>query len=162
MEYEINPTTTEPELQPTFDDHFIREVRIQYELTGRERFHIRSADDIAAFVRSRMVDNSREQFFALYLDAKHAVASYSLISIGSANATTVHPREVFQRAILTGAVSIAVAHNHPSGSCEPSEADRVMTDRLRQVGEMLSISLLDHVIVSDDSFLSLRALDCWC
>lgn len=161
MKYQIQTNTTETSPEPTYEDHFIREVRIQYERISRERFPIACPEDIAAFVRSRMVDNSREQFFALYLDTKHAVASYSLISIGSANAATVHPREVFQRAILTGAVAVAVAHNHPSGLCDPSEADRIITDRLRKAGELLAISLLDHVIVSEDSFYSLRLNEGW-
>lgn len=103
-----------------------------------------------------MVDNSREQLFALYLDATHAVAAYSLISIGVANAALMHPREIFQRAVLAGAVSFAIAHNHPSGECKPSEADHSVTKQLKQVGELLGIPLLDHVIVGDRCRYSLR------
>jgi len=145
------------ETPPAFDDHFIREVRVQYQYSQQERFLIGSAEDVARFVRSHLVDNSREQLFALYLDTKHAVVSYSLISIGTANSTVVHPREVFQRAVLAGATAVIVAHNHPSGSCQPSEADRLITKRLREAGEVLGIPLLDHVIVTDDSFYALGA-----
>lgn len=135
----------------TFDDHFIREVRVQYQRTEQERFTIHNANDVARFVRLSLVDNSREQFLALYLDAKHAVASFSLISIGGANSTQVHPRELFQRAVLIGAIAVVVAHNHPSGSCTPSEADRMMTKRLCEAGEILGVPVLDHVIVTDEA-----------
>lgn len=153
--HQVGNEGTVSETQPAFDDHFIREVRVQYQYSQQERFLIGAADDVARFVRAQLVDNSREQFFALYLDTKHAVVSYSLISIGTANTTTAHPREVFQRAILTGAVAVIVAHNHPSGSCQPSEADRLITKRLREAGELLGIPLLDHVIVTDDSYHAL-------
>lgn len=139
-----------------FEDHFIREVRVQYQRTERERFTIGHADDVARFVRAHLVDNSREQFVALYLDASHSVACYSLLSIGVANSALVHPRELFQRAVLTGAIAIIVAHNHPSGSCKPSEADRMITKRLCDAGDVLGISVLDHVIVTDDTHYSLK------
>ena len=89
----------------------------------------------------------------LHLDL---VASYSIISIGNANSATITPREVFQRAVLVGAISVVLAHNHPSGSLEPSQQDREVTQRMRQAGDIMGISILDHLIVTDQSFLSLR------
>lgn len=145
----------------TYTDHFIREVRVQYHRSKSERFTIKSPDDVANFVRSNWVDNSREQFFALYLDGSSAVAAYSLISIGVANAAMVHPREIFQRAVLTGATSFAIAHNHPSGECKPSHADHSVTRQLKKVGEMLGILLLDHVIVTEWSYHSIREEEGW-
>lgn len=145
-----------PESGPTISDHFIREVRVQYQRTEQERFTMGNAEDVARFVRAHLVDNSREQFVALYLDAAHSVACYSLLSIGVANSALVHPRELFQRAILTGAIAIIVAHNHPSGSCKPSEADRMITKRLCDAGDVLGISILDHIIVTDDSHYSFK------
>ena len=87
-------------------DCFVREVRVNYVATTTEQFKISGPEDIAAFSRSVLLDNSREQFIAIYLDGSHTVAAYSLISIGSANCTTMHPREVFQRAVLVVAVSL--------------------------------------------------------
>jgi DNA repair protein RadC len=145
--------------QPTiaaYTDHFIREVKVRYRRTAQERFAIGSADDVAQFVRQKLVDNSREQLFALYLDATHRVAAYSLISIGTANAAMIHPREVFQRAVVVGAVALAVAHNHPSGECKPSEADHLVTDKLKQAGNMIGIPLIDHVIVGHQCRFSFR------
>ena len=104
-------------------DCFVREVRVNYLATTTEQFKINGPDDIAAFSRSVLLDNSREQFIAMYLDGAHSLAAYSLISIGSANFTTVHPREVFQRAVLVGAIALVISHNHPSGNDTPSQQD---------------------------------------
>jgi DNA repair protein RadC len=139
-----------------YDDSYIREVRVNYVATTTEPFQISCPEDVAKFVRSILTDNSREHFIALYLDGSHRVASYSIISIGSANQASVHPREVFQRAVLVGATAIAIAHNHPSGDVTPSNADREMTIKLRDAGKILGISVLDHVVVADAAHHSLR------
>ena len=112
-------------------------------------FTIKGPNDVADFVRSVLTDNSREHCVALYLDGAHQVVSYSIISIGTANMSVVHPREVFQRAILAGAISIIIAHNHPSGVLTPSDEDHKVTKRLKDAGEILGIKLLDHLIVTD-------------
>ncbi len=142
--------------KPKFDDNFIREVNVHYRTTTDKRIKINEAKDVAEFVRSVMTDNSREHCVALYLDASHQIASYSVISIGGANSAPIAPREVFQRAVLTGAVSIVLAHNHPSGSLEPSHQDRDVTVRMRKAGTLMGIQILDHLIVTDHEFLSLR------
>ena len=111
---------------------------------------------------SVLLDNSREQFIALYLDAAHHVASYSIVSVGTANQATIHAREVFQRAILAGAIAIIVAHNHPSDNVEPSNDDIAVTNRLKDAGTLLGITLLDHVIVGATTCTSLREdRRCW-
>jgi len=138
-----------------YTDTFIREVRVTYQPTTSKLFAIKGPDDVADFVRSILTDNSREHFIALYLDGAHQVASYSIVSIGTANSAVVHPREVFQRAILAGAVSIIIAHNHPSGVLTPSPEDHKVTRRLKEAGEILGIKLLDHLIVTDLACLSL-------
>jgi len=131
-----------------YADTFIREVRANYQQTSM-LFTIKGPNDVADFVRSVLTDNSREHCVALYLDGAHQVVSYSIISIGTANMSVVHPREVFQRAILAGAVSIIIAHNHPSGVLTPSDEDHKVTKRLKDAGEILGIKLLDHLIVTD-------------
>ena len=147
--------------QPIIQDTFIREARVNYLHCDHEMFAIRSPADVANFVRSILTDNSREHFVALYLNASHHVAAYSIVSIGSANSAPVAPRELFQRAVLTGAISIVVAHNHPSDSTEPSPEDRAVTKRLRDAGELLGIKVLDHLIVTDSAYLSLKEDECW-
>ncbi len=144
--------------KPKTNDTFIREVRATYHMTETQPFTIKGPDDAAAFVRSVLTDNSREHFIAMYLDGGHQVVSYSTISIGTATMAIVHPREVFQRAILAGAVAIVVAHNHPSGILTPSSEDYIVTERLKDAGTLLGIKLLDHVIVSNVAHLSI--IDC--
>ncbi len=142
--------------QPVIQDTFIRETRVNYLPSEHIMFKIVSAVDVATFVRSILTDNSREHFVAMYLDSLHRVAAYSVISIGTANMAPAAPREVFQRAILSGAIAIVVAHNHPSGSPHPSDEDRAVTKRLHESGNLLGIRLLDHVVVADVSHYSFR------
>jgi len=142
--------------QPDIQDTFIRETRVNYLPSEQAMFKIVCAADVASFVRSVLTDNSREHFVAMYLDSLHRVTAYSVISIGTANMAPVAPREVFQRAILSGAIAIVVAHNHPSGSPYPSDDDRAVTKRLHESGNLLGIKLLDHVIVADASHYSFR------
>ena len=139
----------------SYEDTYIREVRATYHMTETLPFIIQGPDHVAQFVRSILTDNSREHFVALYLDGANQVVSYSIISIGTANMSVVHPREVFQRAVLAGAVSIVVAHNHPSGILTPSQEDIKVTQRLKDAGEILAIKLLDHLIVSDAAHRSI-------
>ncbi len=135
----------------------IREVKVSYKTKPKaEPFKISDPMHVAEFCRSICPDNSREHFIALYLDGAHRVANYSLISTGSANMAMAHPREISQRAILCGSISIAVAHNHPSGVLEFSNEDIKLTKRIKEAGELLNIPLLDHVLFSDDSFISYK------
>jgi DNA repair protein RadC len=98
-----------------------------------------------------------EEFHVLLLNARHEVQRRVMVSRGSLNASIVHPREVFRPAILGSAASVILVHNHPSGDPEPSEEDLSITRRLAQVGELLGIPVLDHVVVGKRGFVSLRA-----
>lgn len=147
--------------KPKLKDYFIREVEVRYEHTSEALFKIASSTDIANFLRSVCRDNTREHFFALYLNGAHQVAAYSLIAIGGANSCQIHPREVFQRAILSGAVSLVIAHNHPPLNLKASEPDWRTTFSFLEAGKLLGIELLDHVIFSDQSEISLREEQRW-
>ena len=140
--------------QPPIEDTFIRETRVSYIHSQRVLFKIKSASDVATFVRSVLTDNSREHFVAMFLDAMHQVTAYSIVSIGTANYAFVTPREVYQRAIVAGAIAIVIAHNNPSGSRLPSEDDHKVTKRLFESGVLLGIKLLDHVVVTDHEHYS--------
>jgi DNA repair protein RadC len=100
-----------------------------------------------------------EEFCVLLLNARHEVQRRVMVSRGSLNASIVHPREVFRPAILDSAASVVLVHNHPSGDPEPSDEDLAITRRLVQVGELLGIAVLDHVIIAKRGFVSLRARD---
>lgn len=147
---------TRAQAKRIFCDSFIREVRVSYQPTTVPVFKISKPEDVAGFVRTTLSDNSREHLMALFLDGAHQVASFSVVSIGTANSALVHPREVFQRAVSVGAVAIVIAHNHPSGGTEPSAEDQRVTTRLKEAGDLLGIRLLDHVIVTDTAHYSFQ------
>ena len=102
--------------------------------------------------------SKKENFIALYLNARNQLVYKEKISIGTINASLVHPREVFAPAIKHLAVGIILAHNHPSGSCEPSDNDIEVTKRLVRAGEVMGVEILDHIIITEDNFLSLKEL----
>jgi DNA repair protein RadC len=115
---------------------------------------VRDATGVAQVVRETARHSRREAFFCLLLDTRHRVIGLRVVSIGSLNSAPVHPREVFGPAVREGAAAVIVAHNHPSGDAKPSEEDRRVTERLREVGELLGIEVLDHVVVGADRFYS--------
>ena len=100
-------------------------------------------------------DKKQEYFACLTLDGANRLIAKRVVTIGTLTASLVHPREVFADAIADRAASIIVAHNHPSGSLEASQADREVTHRLRQAGELLGISLVDHIILTKHSYKSI-------
>jgi len=101
-------------------------------------------------------DSKKEHFVAFYLDTQNRLIERQIISIGTLNASLVHPREVFEPAVTHHSASIIVAHNHPSGNLEPSPEDREITKRLKESGEILGIELSDHIIVSKSGYFSFR------
>lgn len=139
----------------------IREVRVSYHTPQIDRRSFRTSRHVADFVREVMTDNSREHFIAVYLDGSHSPISYAIISIGLANFCPIHPREIFQRALVSGACALVVAHNHPSGSLEPSEEDWTTTYRLQEAAKLLRLKLLDHVIITDTNYVSLAEQFRW-
>jgi DNA repair protein RadC len=104
----------------------------------------------AAIILKRFEGRRQEHFIALTLDAAHEVISGYVVTLGLANRTIVHPREVFYPAIKDNATAIIVAHNHPSGNCEPSLEDRNVTRRLYDAGRLLGIEVLDSLIVGEN------------
>ena len=97
-----------------------------------------------------------EMFVAFYFSTKHKIEACHIISKGSLNASIVHPREVFKPALLHNASAVMVFHNHPSGDPTPSQEDVNITKRLKEAGELLGISLLDHIIIAGSLHHSLR------
>lgn len=100
--------------------------------------------------------SKKEHFVVFFLDTQNQVIRKELVSIGTLNASIIHPREVFEPAIKFLASHIIVAHNHPSGSLEPSDEDLSVTKRLKEAGQLLGIQLLDHVIVTATGYSSLK------
>lgn len=135
--------------------HRIREVAIRYK--GRSRFApFGRPQDVAKFVRDLVDGDAREHFVVLHLDGRHCPVSYQIVSVGTATAALIHPREIFQAAVSVGACALIVAHNHPSGDPSPSAQDKSMTRRLSIAGDLLGIPLLDNVIVGVGGYYSTR------
>ncbi len=102
------------------------------------------------------VDRDKEHFFVIHLDTRNKVKIFELVSIGTINASLVHPREVFTRAITLRTASIIIAHNHPSEDSEPSDMDIQITKRLSQAGTLIGIEILDHLIYTSKKFYSFK------
>lgn len=135
----------------------IREVNVTYGATRKiDCERVKCARDAASFLRGVAPDNSREHVIALYLDGSHRPIAYSIISTGSATESVVHPREVFQRAVLVGAKSLIMAHNHPSQDLTPSGEDRDATRKILKAGQIIGIKLLDHIIFNDFEIYSFQ------
>lgn len=121
-----------------------------------DRYVIRTPEDVSRFVMEEMRFLSQENFVCLYLNTKNQVLHKQTVFIGSLNASIVHPREVFKEALRRSAASLICLHNHPSGDPTPSREDIEVTHRLAQVGKLIGIELLDHVIIGDRTFVSLK------
>ncbi|PZX07086.1 DNA replication and repair protein RadC [Psychrobacillus insolitus] len=121
-----------------------------------EKYTIRSPQDAASYLMPDMTSLKQEHFVVLFLNVKNQVLHKQTIFIGSLNASIVHPREIFREAVKRSAASIICAHNHPSGNPSPSSEDIDVTKRLIESGLIMGIELLDHVIIGDHKFISLK------
>ena len=117
---------------------------------------ILSPKDAYEMIKEQLEGLDREQFIIACLNTKNEPTNITVVSVGSLNKAIVHPREVFKTAILSNAASIMAFHNHPSGNTVPSQQDIQLTDRLYEAGELLGIKLLDHLIIGDGTFTSLK------
>lgn len=121
---------------------------------------ITKPDTVVSLINEHLeLENAdREHFVVLCLDSKSQVTAVQVVSIGSLSSTVVHPREVFKAAILTSSASVIVVHNHPSGNPEPSSEDTAITKQLAEAGKILGIELLDHIIIGNKQFWSMRGM----
>ncbi|WP_243524642.1 DNA repair protein RadC [Bacillus pseudomycoides] len=129
-----------------------RMVRLEYQ----NRYSIRSPEDCASYMMEEMRFLQQEHFVCLYLNTKNQVMHRQTVFIGSLNASIVHPREVFKEAFRRAAASIICLHNHPSGDPTPSREDIEVTKRLVECGRVIGIEVLDHIIIGDHKFVSLK------
>ncbi|PLR75508.1 hypothetical protein CU633_20870 [Bacillus sp. V3-13] len=125
-------------------------------LSDDDRYIIRSPEDGAKLLMNDMRFLSQEHFVCLYLNTKNQVLHRQTIFIGSLNASIVHPREVFKEAFRRSAASIICVHNHPSGDPSPSREDIEVTKRLAECGKIIGIEMLDHLIIGENKYVSLK------
>lgn len=103
-----------------------------------------------------MREQKKEKFVTLCLDTKNQVLKEDVISVGSLNASIVHPREVFKASLMESSASVIMIHNHPSGDPSPSKEDIMVTEKLIEGGKLLGIDVLDHIIIGDGRYVSLK------
>lgn len=132
----------------------IRERRTGYMRPALKQ-KINSADAVYEHL-SEYHTQEREHFIAITLDGASRVIETRVVSIGTLNQSLVHPREVYRNAILDNAAGIIIAHNHPSGQTFPSHEDKMVTKRLKEVGKLIGIKLLDHVIITVEGYYSFQ------
>lgn len=125
-------------------------------LSYDDRYVIRGPEDGANYVMNDMRFLQQEHFVCLYLNTKNQVLHKQTIFIGSLNASIVHPREVFKEAFRRSAASIICLHNHPSGDPSPSREDIEVTKRLVECGRIIGIEILDHLIIGDNKYVSMK------
>lgn len=117
---------------------------------------IRAPKDVARLFMDEMKHYDREHFKAAFLNTKNQIIKVATVSIGSLNASIVHPREILKPAIAVSAASIVLVHNHPTGDPTPSREDVEFTRRFARCGELIGIELLDHIVIGADRFQSLK------
>ena len=117
---------------------------------------ISSPKNAYEMIKEQLEGLDREQFIIACLNTKNEPTNITVVSVGTLNKAIVHPREVFKTAILSNAASIMAFHNHPSGDTTASQQDIQLTNRLYEAGELLGIKLLDHLIIGDGTFTSLK------
>ncbi|MHC5268250.1 RadC family protein [Enterococcus sp. LJL98] len=122
---------------------------------------VRTSMDLAYQLMEELKDYQQEHLLCLYLNTKNEIIHRQTLFIGSLNQSIAHPREIFRVAVRYSAARIICAHNHPSGNPEPSMNDRQFTRRLKECGEMMGIELLDHLVIGDQSYVSLREEGFW-
>lgn len=119
---------------------------------------VRSPENVLNEVKSKLRGKKKEHFLTLSLDTRGRVIGVAPVSVGSLDSSLAHPREVFKEAISANAASVIFVHNHPSGDPQPSDDDIKMTRRLVEAGTIVGIEVLDHVIVADRAFVSLKGM----
>ena len=128
---------------------------IELDFPAKQSIIIRSPSDVFENYQSLFKDQVRERFVVFWLSSANKVIGFEIISEGILNSSLTHPREVFRGSIVATAASIILAHNHPSGSLEPSQEDISITKQLVEAGKICGIPVHDHIIFAGDSYTSL-------
>jgi DNA repair protein RadC len=130
-------------------------------ISQKEKIKVLNSDDVygvmqKVLLRENKIDRNKEHFWTIGLDTKNHILYIELISIGGTNKTIVEPMQVFRVGVLKGAVKMILVHNHPTKELAPSEKDKEITDRLIQVGNIIDIEVVDHLIISEKTYLSFQ------
>lgn len=130
------------------------ELGIRREVFEKNISIIKTSKDIAAFLKAKFQHQSKEVFVVVYLNNSNKIIHHEIVSEGGITSTIVDTRIILKNALSHNAVGIVLCHNHPSGSLEPSNADKQITEKIKQAAKILDIQLIDHIIVSDEGYYS--------
>jgi DNA repair protein RadC len=122
----------------------------------RQRVQVTGPRSVAELLLPMYGNRPVEQFGVVLLDTKHRVMRTTIVTVGTLDASIVHPREIFREAAAAGAAAIVVFHNHPSGDPEPSQEDLVLTRRLVSAGVLMGIEVIDHVVLGNVRYCSMK------
>jgi DNA repair protein RadC len=136
--------TPRPYVVPIYKVSLVRDGRL-----ATAQPQLRCSADAAELFRAFLGNVDREHFMVAMLDRKHRLIGANLVHVGTIDGALVNPRDVFKPALLCNAVSIVLCHNRPSGDCQPSREDRALTQRLKEAGKLLDVTVLDHIILGD-------------
>ncbi|WP_290526295.1 DNA repair protein RadC [Alcanivorax sp.] len=124
-----------------------------HDLRGKEA--LTNPTDAASFLQVQLAGEEEEVFSVLYLDSKHRLLAYERLFYGTIDAATVYPRVVVKRSLHWNAAALILAHNHPSGIAEPSQADKGITNRLKDALSLIDVKVLDHIVVGVEGWCSM-------
>lgn len=136
----------------------IHEVIIQAKRNALARYTIESADQAIDYLQDKIGFKPQEELYAIYLNVKNEIIGEAIVHRGSLNESVAHPRDILRGAIKCNASRFIVAHNHPSGNPEPSNADLRFTKKLIEAGQVCGIELLDHIVVGRTEGQSIRQI----
>jgi len=128
--------------------------RINQKINNINQIKIVDSSSIFEYYQNILSDKKQEHFYCVYLNTKNQIIKDKLLFVGTINESLVHPREIFKEAYLLSASSIICIHNHPTGNVEPSKNDIIITKQLKEVGNLLGINVLDHIIIGKDNYYS--------
>ncbi|MFA7073863.1 MAG: DNA repair protein RadC [Endomicrobiaceae bacterium] len=136
---------------------FLKSFSVKYsEFEIREKAKLSSSKDVISFLKSVIGSSKKENFYAIFLNAANKILDYKIVSKGIVNKSAVYPREIAKMALDSNATSVIISHNHPGGTCKPSQNDIIATEAVLKALKTIDIFLLDHVIVTDKDYYSFK------
>lgn len=128
--------------------------RMNNELSTLNNLKFKNSETVFKYFKNKLINKKQEHFYCLYLDNNNKIINEKLLFIGTLNQSIVHPREIFKEAYLLSASAIICIHNHPSGNVKPSDNDLNITYKLQEIGKLLGIKIIDHIIIGKDKYYS--------
>ena len=125
------------------------------------KIHVHSAGEVAKVFQDILaledkIEQEKEHYYVMHLNVRSRVLMVELVTVGTVSSSLVHPRETYRRAVIAGSASIIIAHNHPSGEVDPSDEDMKVTRAMFDAGNILGITMLDHIIFTKDTYFSFK------